>query len=48
MTRDSGAGLVGRKDLGSLHRGERRRDLVVLEDDLAVRETWVRSATQVR
>ena len=34
------ASLVGRSDLGRLHPGG-RADLVVLEDDLHVRETWV-------
>ena len=40
------AGLVGRKELGSLHPGA-PADLVVLEDDLTVRETWV-GGTPVR
>ncbi|MEO5709404.1 MAG: N-acetylglucosamine-6-phosphate deacetylase [Nocardioidaceae bacterium] len=34
------AALLGCDDLGSLHPGA-RADLVVLEDDLTVRETWV-------
>ena len=34
------AALVGRDDLGRLHPGA-RADVVVLEDDLTVRETWV-------
>ena len=34
------AALLGRTDLGVLRPGA-RADLVVLEDDLTVRETWV-------